>query len=139
MTMPTSSRSLTATLPLSMRPGTPSRARAWVRATLCHWGLDDLVDTVELLSSELVGNAIRHTGRPRHLRLHRSDAPDATLTCEVADGDPRSPRRTHAVAADDESGRGMHLVALLTERNGTSRTPNGKAVWFQLAAPVPSY
>ncbi|MGW6359676.1 ATP-binding protein [Streptomyces sp. NPDC055092] len=136
---PATRHTATATLPLSMRPITPSSARAWIHATLHRWGLDELVDTVELLASELIGNAIRHTGRPRHLRLRHGAASDGTtLTCEVTDDDPRPPRTARASSPDDESGRGMGLVALLTERNGTTPTRDGKAVWFQLLAAAPA-
>ncbi|MEH0519428.1 SpoIIE family protein phosphatase [Streptomyces stelliscabiei] len=117
-------------------PGDPavvSLARRAVTGQLADWGLDDLAVTTELVASELVTNAIRHATGPVRLRLLR----DRALICEVHDGSKTSPhmRRAHT---EDEDGRGLYLVARLTERWGTRYTPHGKTIWTEQPLPRPT-
>ncbi|WSK14864.1 PAS domain-containing SpoIIE family protein phosphatase/ATP-binding protein [Streptomyces celluloflavus] len=107
-----------------------SRARELARDQLTDWGLDALVDTTELLVSELVTNALRHGHGEIRLRLLL----DRTLVCEVWDADLAQPRRRRA-RDTDEGGRGLQLVGLLSKRWNSRRTPRGKTVWFELALP----
>ncbi|MGW4895014.1 SpoIIE family protein phosphatase [Kitasatospora sp. NPDC004240] len=104
---------------------------AKAREQACSWllarGLDELVDTTELLVSELVTNALRHGRGEIRLRLLR----DRTMVCEVWDDGYAQPRQRRA-RETDEGGRGLQLVSLLAERWGTRRTPKGKIVWFEL-------
>ncbi|MER5895590.1 SpoIIE family protein phosphatase [Streptomyces sp. NPDC001876] len=106
------------------------RARELARAQLTSWDLDDLVDTTELLVSELVTNALRYGEGEIRLRLLR----DRTLVCEVWDAGLVQPRRRRA-RDTDEGGRGLQLVGLLSAAWGSRRTPRGKTVWFELALP----
>ncbi|MDQ0794193.1 PAS domain S-box-containing protein [Streptomyces sp. B1I3] len=106
------------------------RARELARAQLTAWDLDDLVDTTELLVSELVTNALRYGEGEIRLRLLR----DRTLVCEVWDAGLVQPRRRRA-RDTDEGGRGLQLVGLLSAAWGSRRTPRGKTVWFELALP----
>jgi PAS domain S-box-containing protein len=105
-----------------------ARARELTRDRLQAWHLDDLVDTSELLVSELVTNALRHGKGDIRLRLLL----DRTLVCEVWDSDLVQPRRRRA-RDTDEGGRGLQLVSLLSSNWGSRRTPLGKTVWFELA------
>ncbi|MFD9289088.1 SpoIIE family protein phosphatase [Streptomyces sp. NPDC060030] len=107
-----------------------SRARELARVQLTAWGLDELVDTTELLVSELVTNALRYGEGEIRLRLLR----DRTLVCEVWDAGLVQPRRRRA-RDTDEGGRGLQLVGLLSAAWGSRRTPRGKTVWFELALP----
>jgi anti-sigma regulatory factor (Ser/Thr protein kinase) len=102
-------------------------SRRTVRATLGGWGLGQLGETAELLTSELVTNALLYTEGPISVRLLR----DRTLLCEVYDGSETVPRLRIA-ADDDDGGRGLHLVKELSNRWGTRRTTTGKTVWFEL-------
>ncbi|WUA22986.1 SpoIIE family protein phosphatase [Streptomyces canus] len=111
-------------------PAVVSRSRAAVTEQLAAWGLDELSFTVELVASELVTNAIRHATGPVQLRLLR----DRALICEVSDGSGTSPRLRRA-RTEDEGGRGLFLVAQLTERWGTRYTPDGKVIWTELPLP----
>lgn len=98
---------------------------------LAAWGMDEEVAFVtELVVSELVTNAIRYGEPPIQLRLIR----DRTLICEVSDGSSTSPhlRRAHAF---DEGGRGLLLVAQLTQRWGSRQTGRGKTIWAEQALP----
>ncbi|GAA3785702.1 hypothetical protein GCM10022403_020590 [Streptomyces coacervatus] len=111
-------------------PAVVSRARTAVTRQLAAWGLDDLAFTTELVASELVTNAIRHATGPVRLRLLR----DRALLCEVSDGSSTSPRLRRALT-EDEGGRGLFLVAQLTERWGTRYTPYGKVIWTEQPLP----
>ncbi|WP_314412292.1 ATP-binding SpoIIE family protein phosphatase [Streptomyces kroppenstedtii] len=112
-------------------PREAGRARAAVREQLHEWGLDSVADTAELLVSELVTNAVRHShSRPVDLRLVRGD----TLLCEVADDDHTLPTLLSAGRLD-EFGRGLRVVSTLAHEWGTSRTGSGKTVWCELTLP----
>jgi PAS domain S-box-containing protein len=107
-----------------------AQARELTRGRLEAWGLGELVDTTELLVSELVTNALRHGRGDIRLRLLL----DRTLVCEVWDSDLVQPRRRRA-RDTDEGGRGLQLVSMLSESWGSRRTPRGKTVWFELGLP----
>ncbi|MFI6244840.1 SpoIIE family protein phosphatase [Streptomyces sp. NPDC051016] len=111
-------------------PAVVSRSRAAVTAQLTAWGLDELAFATELVASELVTNAIRHAVGPLRLRLLR----DRALICEVSDGSSTLPRLRRA-RSEDEGGRGLFLVAQLTERWGTRYTSEGKTIWTELPLP----
>lgn len=116
---------------IGLGPEEVGRARAVVREQLHDWGLARLADTAELLVSELVTNAVRHShGRPVELRLVRGD----TLLCEVDDDDHDLPTLLSAGPFDD-AGRGLRVVSMLAREWGTSRTGAGKTVWFELTLP----
>ncbi|MEU9008934.1 SpoIIE family protein phosphatase [Streptomyces sp. NPDC048479] len=116
---------------LSLEPREAARARRLVRGQLRSWGLADLTEIVELLVSEVVTNAVRHAqGRRAELRLVRA----GSLLCEVADEDHTLPTLLDA-RPDAELGRGLHVVSSLAREWGTSRTADGKTVWFELALP----
>ncbi|MCX5292278.1 MULTISPECIES: SpoIIE family protein phosphatase [unclassified Streptomyces] len=115
---------------LPSNPAVVSRARTAVTGQLHAWNLDDLAFTTELVASELVTNAIRHATGPVQLRLMR----DRALICEVSDGSSTSPRLRRA-RTEDEGGRGLFLVAQLTERWGTRYTPYGKVIWAEQPLP----
>ncbi|WP_395363183.1 SpoIIE family protein phosphatase [Streptomyces sp. YH02] len=115
---------------LPREPRSVGRARELARTQLKAWDLEPLVDTVELLVSELVTNALRYGEGEIRLRLLR----DRTLVCEVWDAGLVQPRRRRAKDTD-EGGRGLQLVGLLSSSWGSRRTPRGKTVWFELALP----
>ncbi|NGO09846.1 SpoIIE family protein phosphatase [Streptomyces sp. HC44] len=105
----------------------PGRARRLARRALSRWGLEEMSDSVELLVSEVVTNAVRYASRPVTLRLLRTDV----LRCEVGDDVPQLPRLRQA-RATDEGGRGLYLVNRLARRWGATRLSTGKVVWFEL-------
>jgi serine phosphatase RsbU (regulator of sigma subunit) len=108
----------------------PGQARRLARRTLSRWNLEELGDSVELLVSELVTNAVRHTSRPVTLRLLRTDV----LRCEIGDDAPELPRLRRA-RPTDENGRGLYLVSRMAMRWGAARLSTGKIVWFEFARP----
>ncbi|MFJ3335019.1 SpoIIE family protein phosphatase [Streptomyces sp. NPDC086766] len=111
-------------------PAAVRRVRAAVSARLMEWELEDLVDTTELICSELITNAMRHATGPIKARLIR----DRALICEVYDHSSTSPHLRYA-ASTDEGGRGLFLVAQLAERWGTRYTKDGKVIWAEQATP----
>ncbi|GHG79809.1 ATP-binding SpoIIE family protein phosphatase [Streptomyces griseocarneus] len=116
---------------LDPRPQTARQARRLARRALTRWGLEELTDSVELLVSEVITNAVRYAERPITLRLLRTDV----LRCEVGDDVPQLPRLRQA-RPSDEGGRGLYLVNKLARRWGATRLSTGKVVWFEL--PLPS-
>ncbi|MEU9186453.1 SpoIIE family protein phosphatase [Streptomyces sp. NPDC048484] len=115
---------------LPREPRSVGRAREFARNQLVAWDLEPLVDTAELLVSELVTNALRYGEGEIRLRLLL----DRTLVCEVWDAGLVQPRRRRA-RDTDEGGRGLQLVGLLSAAWGSRRTPRGKTVWFELPLP----
>ncbi|MFG2954569.1 SpoIIE family protein phosphatase [Streptomyces sp. NPDC048291] len=115
---------------LPREPRSVGRAREYARGQLLTWDLEPLVDTTELLVSELVTNALRYGEGEIRLRLLL----DRTLVCEVWDSGLVQPRRRRA-RDTDEGGRGLQLVGLLSAAWGSRRTPRGKTVWFELPLP----
>ncbi len=122
--------SLQASWALAGEPSAASEARSLVAEPLEKWDLAGMVDTTQLLASELVTNAIRYAEGPVTLRLIKEGA----LVCEVFDSSPALPKLQHA-AKDDECGRGLQIVSKLSGRWGARRTNGGKAVWCEQPFP----
>jgi PAS domain-containing protein len=115
-----------------LEPSAVARVRADVAGRMARWGLRDQSFPTELVASELVTNAIRYGRPPVRLRLIR----ETSLTCEVFDASDTTPHVRRA-AADEEGGRGLFLVAQLTERWGTRYTAEGKTVWSEQPLSTP--
>ncbi|MDO0930999.1 SpoIIE family protein phosphatase [Streptomyces sp. DG2A-72] len=116
---------------LSSDPAIVADARAQVSRQLALWGLGDAAFVTELVVSELVTNAIRYGAVPIGLRLIR----DRTLICEVSDASNTAPHLRRA-RTYDEGGRGLHMVAQLTQGWGTRQTPVGKTIWAEQSLPA---
>ncbi|MDX3578991.1 MULTISPECIES: ATP-binding protein [unclassified Streptomyces] len=115
-------------------PGAVRTARRAVREQLRDWGVDSVGDLAALLVSELVTNALRHATGPIGVRLVRPAGLKGVLLVEVSDPLPDPPRERIA-RPDDESGRGLQLVASSSRRWGTRPGDTGKTVWFELVVP----
>jgi PAS domain S-box-containing protein len=115
---------------LPAEPAVVAQARAQAARQLAVWGLEEVTFTTELIVSELLTNAIRHAEPPIQLRMIL----DGALCCEVSDGSSTAP---HLRRADryDEDGRGLLLVANLSERWGSRHTRTGKTIWAQQPLP----
>ncbi|MFJ9349819.1 SpoIIE family protein phosphatase [Streptomyces sp. NPDC101237] len=120
-----------ATWEVPADPEHVARARTLTTDQLGAWRLEDLSFTTELVVSELVTNAIRYGGSPIRLRLIRDTA---MLICEVSDGSSTAPHLRRA-RVFDEGGRGLLLVAQLTQRWGTRQTSAGKTIWCEQSLP----
>ncbi|MGW1720009.1 SpoIIE family protein phosphatase [Streptomyces sp. NPDC002156] len=108
-------------------PAAVAEARKNAVGRLASWGLSDAAFVTELVVSELVTNAIRHGEPPIQLRLIH----DRSLICEVSDASNTAPHMRRA-RTYDEGGRGLLLVAQLTQRWGTRpTTKGGKVIWAE--------
>ncbi|MET7681469.1 ATP-binding protein [Streptomyces sp. NPDC005423] len=117
-------------------PAEAGRARRWARSRLAGFGIgpdEPLAETLLLLVSELVTNAVVHTGCPALLRLSLPGAADEAVTVrlEVTDGSCRAPV-PRWVDGEQTGGRGLALVDGLADRWGWTREGTGKRVWCEL-------
>ncbi len=118
-------------------PAEVGRARKWARSRLAGSGIgadEPLAETLILLVSELVTNAVVHTGCPAVLRLQLEEPPGAaagTVRLEVADACARPPV-PRCAEGDDTNGRGLSLVAGLADRWGWNAEGVGKRIWCEL-------
>jgi len=104
----------------------PGRARVIVRAGLRYWGWPGLIESADVLVTELVTNALEHGIGDVGLRVYLTDA---HLLIEVRDGSPEVPVLREAVP-DDEDGRGLFLVAAIADAWGVSA--DGMTTWCSL-------
>ncbi|MER7733119.1 ATP-binding protein [Streptomyces erythrochromogenes] len=112
-------------------------ARALVRTALADADAPADCDTAELLTAELVANAVEHTPACEPIELVVELLANGCQV-EVHDGDPQ-PLGELSAGPDDahpdpwqEHGRGLLLIRTLSSTCGHRRTPHGKAVWFTL-------
>jgi anti-sigma regulatory factor (Ser/Thr protein kinase) len=126
---------LSSALQFAPLPTAVSCARLHAVHVLHEWGLRGLADDAALVVSELITNAIDVSvvlseRPPVDLRLL---ATERSLLIEVWDRSPLGlePREAHPGA---ESGRGLTVVAALSQRWGWKRAAdNRKVVWAELA------
>jgi DNA-binding NarL/FixJ family response regulator len=117
-----------AYLQLDADPSSARRARQFVEVTLEQWECGHLADIVQLLTSELVTNAVLHAGSDVDLSLRL-----ATETLEIAVAD-RSPVQPVIREQSEEAtnGRGVLLLDATAERWSVIPTEAGKIVWFEV-------
>ncbi len=108
------------------------RGRRWVAAEAVRHGMTDTrVRVVQLLSSELIANAVLH-GPPGGAICVRAARCDAVFRVEVDDASTVLPRLV-PVARDGGGGRGLFLVDRLADRWGYQLgETDGKTVWFEV-------
>ncbi|MHC0430039.1 ATP-binding protein [Streptomyces sp. O3] len=120
-----------AEVPLPSRPESAGSARRLAQVVvLRQWALSPAIAEIAvLLVSELVGNAVRHTGaRGFGLRMRRRRG---WLRVEVRDPSRGLPCLM-PVHEMDISGRGLFLVDKLSDRWGVDLLPRGKTTWFEM-------
>lgn len=109
-------------------PLSAGQARTFVDSVLAAAGLDHLAYTATLLVSELVANAVLHTGTP--LEVVVATGADR-VRVEVHDGNPHLPVRKRYSNLSG-TGRGLLLVERMAAEWGADRTATGKRVWFEV-------
>ncbi|MGQ0678320.1 MAG: ATP-binding protein [Actinomycetota bacterium] len=105
-------------------------ARRFTEGFLRSHGLSEQINTMVLLISEVVTNAILHGGSGAELRLIVSGG---SIRAEVKDRSPMFPS-VRQYSEDATTGRGMVIVQALASAWGTRSEGDGKVVWFTLTA-----
>jgi anti-sigma regulatory factor (Ser/Thr protein kinase) len=107
-------------------------ARRFVDRVLTEADRVALSYVATMLVSELVANAVLHTGTD--VRVVVGLEGDVAHV-EVHDGSPQLPMRKH-YSATSGTGRGLMMVERVASRWGAEPTAGGKVVWFELDAGV---
>ncbi|MGI4896206.1 MAG: ATP-binding SpoIIE family protein phosphatase [Janthinobacterium lividum] len=124
----TGSREVRLQLPADARAvGT---ARKYLRATLQDWNLTGAADLAELVVSELVTNALLHTGSSAALTL-RHDLGGSSVSVGVEDSSTQHPQ-PREVDEEATGGRGMTIVQMVCDRWWVTARGDGKTVWAEL-------
>jgi hypothetical protein len=112
-------------------PSQPSSARLARRLARGAMGgcPEPIVETAELLITELISNAILHTSSPPVMHI---DVDFGTVRISVSDESSQTPEVRHG-ELDDEGGRGLMLVESLASSWGCTLTSGGKQIWFILS------
>lgn len=114
---------------LPPEPASATRARTLTRERLGRSCSSDTLETVALLVTELVTNAILHARTPLQLTVEERAGHVRICVEDAAAGLPAL--RCHE--SDAVTGRGLALVAELSSAWGVDETPSGKAVWCEVA------
>jgi anti-sigma regulatory factor (Ser/Thr protein kinase) len=113
---------------LPPEPSSATRARTLARERLAASCSSDTLDTVALLVTELVTNAILHARTPLLLTLESH--PGSLRIC-VEDKSNEQPA-VRRYESDAVTGRGLALVEQLASSWGVDTTPSGKVVWCEV-------
>jgi len=114
---------------LERDPRSSAAARRFVGETLSRWECGGVLDTVNLLVSELVTNSVLHTRSAADIAVLLT--PDS-VRIEVSDQGEGIPRVREA-GENATSGRGLAMVEALASAWGVETTPLGKTVWFEVS------
>lgn len=118
----------TIRIELPPHPSSAGAARRFVITALHRLGMDAHSELAELLTSEVVTNAVLHARTSIALEV---TPVAAGVRVDVLDGSPRAVRRRD-YSEEATTGRGMSLVEALASSWGTDATAGGKKVWFEL-------
>lgn len=113
---------------LPPEPASATRARRLAREQLASICPPEALDTIALLVTELVTNAILHAQTPLQLQI---EATGDRVRLRVEDSSARQPER-RSYETDAVTGRGLALVETLASSWGVDPTPSGKAVWCEI-------
>ncbi|MFJ1753073.1 ATP-binding protein [Kitasatospora sp. NPDC088134] len=123
---------------LPREPATVATGRRRVRDLLTAWGTpldEDTRFALDLITSELLGNAVRHASGPAVTVGVHADPLHRRAVVEVYDSSPALPVTGPPASDDAESGRGLLLVTELALAHGVVRKRGGKWVWAEIALP----
>jgi anti-sigma regulatory factor (Ser/Thr protein kinase) len=121
------------TVALALTVTAPRQARRVLDGALAEWGLGHLAEAADLLTSELVTNAVLHGAEPASLTIYTDrEADGGLLFIEVDDANPDTPD-LRGTDENAESGRGLMIVEAVAEDWGCDLTEAGKRVWASLA------
>jgi anti-sigma regulatory factor (Ser/Thr protein kinase) len=119
---------VSSTYELPSRPSSARVARRLARGAMggCP---EPLVETAELLITELIANAIQHASSSPVMHI---DVDSGTVRISVSDESSQTPDVRHG-GLEEEGGRGLMLIEALSTSWGWTRTTGGKQIWFTLA------
>lgn len=126
--------SIEAILGLPPEPQSVRQARSFVRSSLAEWGEEWATEVTVLLTSEVVTNAVIHTGP------HGPGEELVVALCtwggvvHVEVGDRASALPVVRGPDDGLSGRGLLLLDALASAWGATERDEGKVVWFEVTA-----
>ncbi|MFF1482703.1 ATP-binding protein [Streptomyces sp. NPDC058301] len=123
------------TLDLEAAPERVPQIRRIVAAHLRYWKLECLIQPVSLGVCELLTNVFRHAEGDKRCTLELRWT-GRRLTAAVLDRDPRLPVLGGGEPLEAR-GRGLAMVASLSDSWGTHPTADGKVVWFTVRAEAP--
>jgi anti-sigma regulatory factor (Ser/Thr protein kinase) len=106
-------------------------ARKLVATLLSEWELPDLIDDAALVLDELVANSADHARGPS-IQVTITRKGHAQVRLAVVDMERKQPRLVVA-GTEDEGGRGLRLVAGISQRWGVDTLRSGKRVWADVA------
>jgi anti-sigma regulatory factor (Ser/Thr protein kinase) len=116
--------------PLRADPASARLARRLVTQAM-DGAQEQVLRRAALVTGELVANSVRHARGGISLALDRvrggwlvTVADDSSAPPQLRDGDLLA-----------ENGRGMLIVARISQRLGWARTPTGKIVWASVGEP----
>jgi anti-sigma regulatory factor (Ser/Thr protein kinase) len=110
----------------------PRTARVSARAQLSQWGRGDLAYETEMITSELVTNAVQASEKAGSPVAVRMILTLDSVVVEVLDHAPGYPARRDP-GHEEASGRGLNIVADLSLRWGWYPARVGKVVWAEVA------
>jgi anti-sigma regulatory factor (Ser/Thr protein kinase) len=127
-----------ATWPLTHCPKAAGAARAITAVMLNQWHIgEEEAETVILVVSELVTNAVQHARPPVLLHLHREHS-TSRVWVGVTDGGPAAHQGAWSTSCtDDESGRGLSIIDAVSSTHGAHSAPGGTTHWARLHATRP--
>lgn len=108
-----------------------TNVRRFVRETLEAWALTAILDDAQLIASELATNAALHAESPFRVSVLRTGS---GIRIAVRDACPDEPT-SRSAASHEVGGRGLELVAALSDSWGTRAHAEGKTVWASVAIP----
>ena len=128
-----------ATWWVQAQPESAAIVRHELARELCGVGVPtQIVDDVVLVASELVGNAVRHARAlpAGQLAVGWERRADGITIC-VTDGGGRQHPSVRAAGPHDTRGRGLSIVAALTDSWGVTRGPGTVTVWAHVPQRTP--
>ncbi len=119
---------------LPIRDTAAALARLFVAEACADWQVSPIIEeTMLLVSSELVTNAVEHAKSSSHLTL---TCTPSVVRVSVRDFSPGPLPRPRPIDVHAYRGRGLHLVAALAQAWGVDPHPDGKTVWASLPLKV---
>ena len=116
-------------LELPPERGSIPRARQFLRKVIGAEVTGEALEIAELLTSELVTNAVLHSGTPLEVRVR---CRRSRVRVEVADRTVKRPVLRKDADPLALNGRGLQFVDRLSTKWGVAPERHGKVVWFEV-------